>query len=89
MFMHDYYVEGSDPMGWLVALAVAGATTLPDVVLLYEVYLRAAADTESMTAALDRMAASLHRSDIPVISQEGIPLQSKDDLEAATRAVFR
>jgi hypothetical protein len=39
-FMHDYYVQGSDPMGWLVALAVAGATTLPDVVRLYEVYLR-------------------------------------------------
>lgn len=87
-FMHDYYVQGSDPMGWLVALAVAGAATLPDVVRLYEVYLRAGKDTEPMTTALDRMAASLRRSDVPVISQEGIPLQSKNDLESATRAVF-
>jgi hypothetical protein len=88
MFMHDYYVQGSDPMGWLVALAVAGATTLPDVVLLYDAYVRAATDTESISAALDRMAASLHRSDVPVISYEGIPLQAKNDLESATRAVF-
>lgn len=88
MFMQDYYVEGSDPMGWLVALAVAGATTLPDAVRLYDTYLRAGNDTEAMTAALDRMAAALGRSDVPVISYGGIPLQSKTDLEAATRAVF-
>jgi hypothetical protein len=88
MFTHDYYVEGSDPMGWLVALAVAGATTLPDVVRLYDAYLRAGTDTEAMTTALDRMAASLRRSDVPVISYGGIPLQSRKDLEVATRAVF-
>ncbi|HEX6355710.1 hypothetical protein [Actinophytocola sp.] len=85
MFMHDYYVQGGDPLGWLVALAVAGATTLPDVVPLYEAHLRA----EPATAALDRMTASLRRSDVPVISQGGVPLQSKNELEAATRAVFR
>lgn len=89
MFMHDYYVQGTDPMGWLVALAVAGASTLPDVVPLYDAHLRAGADPVVMTAALDQLVASLRRASVPVLSYEGIPLQSKNDLEAATRAVFR
>ncbi|WNI15595.1 hypothetical protein [Actinacidiphila sp. ITFR-21] len=86
---NDYYLEGSDPMGWLVALAASGAVTLPDIVKLYGAYLRAGADTDGVQAALDRMLSALKKSDVPVISPEGIPLQSKKDLEAATRAVFR
>lgn len=86
MFMHDYYVEGSDPLGWLVALAVAGASTLADVVRLYDAYLRG--DAALLAVALDRMAGALRRADVPVISYGGIPLQSKNDVEAATRVVF-
>jgi malonyl CoA-acyl carrier protein transacylase len=85
----DYYLEGSDPVGWLVALAVSGAIPLPDIMAPFGAYLRAGTGTDGVNAALDRMLSSLGNSDIPVISPEGTPLQSKKDLEVATRAVFR
>src|SRR5262249_49585132 len=46
IFMHDYYLAGSDPMGWLVALAASGAAALPDAVRLYRCYLRSGMETE-------------------------------------------
>jgi malonyl CoA-acyl carrier protein transacylase len=88
IFMHDYYLAGSDPMGWLVALAASGAAPLPDAVRLYCCYLRSGLKTAEAKAALDRVLASPNMPDVPIISPEGIPLQAKIDLEAATRAVF-
>jgi malonyl CoA-acyl carrier protein transacylase len=88
IFMHDYYLAGGDPMGWLVALAASGATALPDAVRLYCSYLRSGMETEEARAALDRVLASLNTPDVPIISPEGTPLQAKIDLEVATRAVF-
>lgn len=88
IFMHNYYLAGSDPMGWLVALAASGAAALPDAVQLYCSYLRSGMETEEAKAALDRVLASLNVPDVPIISPEGIPLQAKIDLEATTRAVF-
>jgi malonyl CoA-acyl carrier protein transacylase len=88
IFMHDYYLAGSDPMGWLVALAASGAATLPDAVRLYCSYLRSGMETEEAKAALGRVLAALNMPDVPIISPEGIPLQAKIDLEATTRAVF-
>jgi malonyl CoA-acyl carrier protein transacylase len=85
----DYYLEGSDPMGWLVALAASGAVSLPDIVELHGAYLQAGTGTDGVKVALGRMFSSLKKSDVPVISPEGIPLQSKKELEAATRAVFQ
>jgi hypothetical protein len=80
IFLHDYYLEGSDQTGWLVALAASGAATLPDVVKLCRASLSA--------DAVDRLLATLTESTAPIISPEGFPLQSKQELEAATRAVF-
>jgi len=88
IFMHDYYLAGSDPLGWLVALAASGAAALPDAVRLYCSYLGAGMKTDEAKAALDRVLASLSTPDVPIISPEGIPLQAKIDLEATTRAVF-
>jgi malonyl CoA-acyl carrier protein transacylase len=88
IFMHDYYLAGSDPMGWLVALAASGAAALPDAVRFYCSYLRSAMETEEAQVALDRVLASLNTPAVPIISPEGIPLQAKIDLEATTRAVF-
>jgi hypothetical protein len=88
MFMHGYYLAGSDPMGWLVALAVSGAAALLDVVRLYSAYLRSGTETEEAKAALDLVLASLDTPDVPIISPEGTPLQAKIDLEATTRAIF-
>jgi malonyl CoA-acyl carrier protein transacylase len=85
----DYYLEGSDPVGWLVALAASGAVSLPDIIELYGAYLRAGTGTDGAEVALEQMLSSLKKSDVPVISPAGIPLQSKNELEAATRAVFR
>lgn len=88
IFMHDYYLAGSDPMGWLVALAASGAVALPDAVQLYCSYLRSGMENEEARAALDRVLTSLKTPDVPIVSPEGIPLQAKIDLEATTRAVF-
>jgi hypothetical protein len=89
MFMHGYCLAGSDPMGWLVALAVSGAATLLDVVRLYCAYLRSGMDTAEATAALDRLLAALGTPDVPLVSPQGAPLNAIIDLEATTRAVFR
>ncbi|ROP34959.1 malonyl CoA-acyl carrier protein transacylase [Saccharothrix texasensis] len=87
-FLHDHYLAGSDPMGWLVALAASGAAALPDVVRLYAAYLRSGTGTEEAQAALDRVLASLRTPEVPVLSSAGTPLQAKIDLEATTRVVF-
>ena len=34
----DYYLEGSDPLGWLVVLAASGALSLPDIVETYAAF---------------------------------------------------
>jgi malonyl CoA-acyl carrier protein transacylase len=88
LFLRGYHLAGSDPMGWLVALAVSGAAALPDVVRLFRAYLPAGMESDEAKAALDRMLASLVTPDVPIISPEGTALQAKNDLEAATRAVF-
>ncbi|MCX5193079.1 ACP S-malonyltransferase [Streptomyces sp. NBC_00249] len=84
----DYFVEGADPTGWLVALAAAEAVPLADAMALAGAYERAGAGSQEARAALERFLTSLRKSEVPVISPEGIPLQSRKDLEAGTRAVF-
>ncbi|WP_208024450.1 ACP S-malonyltransferase [Amycolatopsis pithecellobii] len=88
MFLHGYYLAGGDAMGWLVALAVSGAATLPDVLRLYSASLRSGVDTAEAKAALDRVTAALTTPDAPIISPDGIPVRARIDLEATTRAVF-
>ncbi|MCC3767041.1 ACP S-malonyltransferase [Streptomyces sp. UNOC14_S4] len=77
----DHYLEGGDALGWLVALAVSGAVSLADVVTLYAARLR--------DDAVERMLAGLTHAAIPVVSPEGVPIQSRKDLADATRAVLR
>lgn len=84
----DYYLEGSDLMGWLVALAISGATSLATVVELHGTYLRAGVGSHEVKATLERMLSLLRNSDVPVISPDGVPLKFKMDLAAATRSVF-
>jgi malonyl CoA-acyl carrier protein transacylase len=88
IFQHDYYLAGSDPMGWLVALAASGAAALPDAVRLYRCYQRTGPETEETKTALDRMLTCLHTPQVPILSPQGTPVQAKIDLEATTRAVF-
>jgi hypothetical protein len=78
---NDCYVEGSGPMGWLVALAAAEAVTLPDAVRLYRAHLRG--------DVLEHVLSSLTDPALPVISCDGTPLRSRKDLEYATRDAFR
>ncbi|MFI9010679.1 hypothetical protein ACIGNX_25925 [Actinosynnema sp. NPDC053489] len=87
-FLHDHYLSGTDPLGWLVALAAAGSADLCDVVRLYAAHLRSGSRAAEAAAALDRVLASISAPAIPILSPEGTPLQSKTDLEAATRVVF-
>ncbi|WP_330301354.1 ACP S-malonyltransferase [Streptomyces sp. NBC_00503] len=77
----DYYLEGSDALGWLVALAVSGAISLADAVALSAARLR--------DDAVELVLSSLTSAVIAVISPEGVPVQSRKDLEDATRAVLR
>jgi malonyl CoA-acyl carrier protein transacylase len=81
----DHYIAGSDPAGWLVALAASEALPFPRAVEFYGEYRR----NGLAAAALDRMSGALKDSDVPVVSPDGIPLRSRKDLAAATRAVFR
>ncbi|TVT09229.1 ACP S-malonyltransferase [Amycolatopsis bartoniae] len=83
----DYYLAGADPLGWLVALAAAGAVPLEEIVEPYALCLRGAA-REVVESAVDRMILSLTSAELPVVSPDGVPLRSRKDLEAATRAVF-
>ncbi|MDX3456246.1 ACP S-malonyltransferase [Streptomyces sp. ME02-8801-2C] len=79
----DHYLEGGDPLGWLIALAVAGSLTPADAVVLYELY-EARAQGEEIERVLDR----LTEAEIPLVSPEGVPAQSRRDLQDATRAVL-
>ncbi|MFJ4336757.1 ACP S-malonyltransferase [Streptomyces sp. NPDC088915] len=78
---NDYYLEGSDALGWLVSLAVSGAISLADAVALSAARLR--------DDAVELVLNSVTSAVIPVVSPEGVPVQSKKDLEDATRAVLR
>jgi hypothetical protein len=80
---NDCYLEGSDAMGWLAALAASGAAPLADAVRLYRAHLDADAGS-----ALAQALSTLNDSALPVISPEGNPLWLKKDLEFVTRAIF-
>ncbi|MBM9503204.1 ACP S-malonyltransferase [Actinacidiphila acididurans] len=84
----DHYIAAGDPLGWLVALAASGAVPLATFAELYADWLRAGARTDRLRPVLDRLLSALRGSEIPVISPDGVPLQSRKDLEAATRAVL-
>jgi hypothetical protein len=91
----DHYLEGADPLGWSAALAAAGALPLRDAAQAYGQYAspqRRGAPAGDRAAgarrAVDRITAALTDAAIPVISPAGVPLQSRKDLAAATRAVF-
>ncbi|WP_329048233.1 hypothetical protein OG738_37855 [Amycolatopsis sp. NBC_01488] len=76
---NDCYLEGSDVVGWLAALAASGAARVADVVALHDVYREERPDAD-LAAALDRLLASLDRPDLPLISPAGVPLWSVKDI---------
>jgi malonyl CoA-acyl carrier protein transacylase len=77
----DHYLEGADVPGWLAALAVSGAVSLADAVTLSSEHAR--------DGAAERILNGLTAARIPLVSPEGVPIQSRKDLEDATRAVLR
>ncbi|MEU2423121.1 ACP S-malonyltransferase [Streptomyces sp. NPDC007851] len=77
----DHYLEGGDVPGWLAALAVSGALSLGDAITLSA----ARADDEETERILD----GLTGAGIPLVSPEGVPIQSRKDLADATRSVLR
>lgn len=84
---NDCYLEGSDPVGWLTALAASGAAPVADVVALHDLY-RETGTGLDLEAALDRLLSELTAPELPVVSPTGVPLWSAKDVAAATRAVF-
>ncbi|WP_410672162.1 ACP S-malonyltransferase [Amycolatopsis sp. cmx-4-68] len=84
---NDCYLEGSDPVGWLAALAASGAAPLADVVALHDLY-REIGTGLDLEAALDRLLSSLTHPELPLVSPAGVPLWSAKDIAAATRGVF-
>ncbi|UQX04026.1 ACP S-malonyltransferase [Streptomyces sp. RerS4] len=84
----DFFLEGSDPEGWLVALAASGAVPLAEAMAVGSAHAEHGHRAQETRAALQRLFFTLKPSGIPVISPEGVPVQSKKDLEASTRAVF-
>jgi hypothetical protein len=63
-------------VGWLAALAAAGAVSLAD-------------EVAPSQAAEERILDTLTEAEIPLVSPQGVPIQSKKDLADATRAVLR
>ncbi|NEA65566.1 ACP S-malonyltransferase [Streptomyces sp. SID12488] len=93
----DHYLEGGDPLGWLVALAVAGSLSPADAVVLFEQYERDEQDEQHQShearararlEAVERMLERLAEAEIPLVSPEGVPVRSRRDLQDATRAVL-
>ncbi|MEV4053547.1 ACP S-malonyltransferase [Amycolatopsis sp. NPDC049688] len=84
---NDCYLAGSDPTGWLTALAASGAVPVADVAALHELYLSGGTGLD-LEAELDRVLLALERPELPVVSPSGVPLWSAKDLAVATRAVF-
>ncbi|RSM46036.1 ACP S-malonyltransferase [Amycolatopsis balhimycina DSM 5908] len=84
---NDCYLEGSDPVGWLAALAASGAAPPADVVALHDLY-REFGTGLDLEAALDRVVSSLTSPELPLVSPAGVPLWSAKDVAAATRGVF-
>lgn len=88
----DHYLQGGDPLGWLVALAVSGAAPLAPILRLgvaYRAAHRAAGGPSgALRAALDDVLAGLTGAELPIISPQGVPVRSRGDLVTATRAVF-
>ncbi|MEU4248755.1 ACP S-malonyltransferase [Amycolatopsis sp. NPDC026612] len=84
---NDCYLEGSDPVGWLAALAASGAAPLADVVALHDLS-REIGPGLDLEAALDRLLSALTHPELPLVSPAGVPLWSAKDIAAATRGVF-
>ncbi|WP_322044532.1 hypothetical protein [Paraburkholderia sp. J67] len=84
----DCFLESSDVMGWLVTLVVSGASTLANVLDLYCNMLRVGTGNSAMQDALEQVCAGLVEPELPVISPDGVPLQGRKELEAATRALL-
>lgn len=76
----DHYLEGADTQGWLTALAVSGALSPADAVEL--AVARPRKDT------VERILSGLTGAGIPLLSPEGVPVQSRKELEETTRAVL-
>ncbi|WP_329456497.1 ACP S-malonyltransferase [Streptomyces sp. NBC_01497] len=75
----DHYLEATDTEGWLAALAAAGALSLADAVAL---------STDPGGDTVERILSGLTEGLIPLVSPEGVPVQSRKDLADATRAVL-
>jgi malonyl CoA-acyl carrier protein transacylase len=75
-----HYLEGGDVPGWLAALAVSGALSLADAVTL--------SAKQPRGDVAERILAGLTEPGIPLISPEGVPIQSRRILANATRAVL-
>lgn len=84
----DHYLEGSDPLGWLVALAISGAAPLRPILQLCVAHLTADGSPTAIQTALDDLLSCLTIAEIPVISPNGVPFRSRGDLATATRRVF-
>lgn len=83
-----HYVEATDPIGWLAALAGSGALSLQAAVDGCGAHLWPGSGSGSRSAVLDQMLAELTTADVPVIGPGGSPLRLPADLAEATSAVF-
>ncbi|MFJ8041771.1 ACP S-malonyltransferase [Kitasatospora sp. NPDC096147] len=80
----DHYLAGSDRAGWLAALAVAGALPVERA----EALLATARYGSREELAEELAEVTIGAVTVPVISPDGIPLETAKDLTAATRAVL-
>lgn len=81
------FLEGSDPLGWLIALVAGGAASPADVVdLAAQILLdRVGGSTHSLVSELS---AKLRDAEVPLLALRGTPVRARKDLQAETAAIF-
>ncbi|MCI2957556.1 hypothetical protein MN032_07625 [Agromyces atrinae] len=83
------FLDGSDPVGWLLALVAGGAVDPGDVIEL-GAHVIAPRSPESQTSDLvARLCERIRDATLPLLSPDGAPVLARHDLHAATVAVFQ
>lgn len=82
------FLEGSDPLGWLIAIVAGDAVSAGAVVELAAHLILGRADDARIATLLDRVCDQIGDARLPLLSLEGIPVVAQRDLRAETRAFF-
>lgn len=85
----DHNLAGSDRVGWLVSLAVAGSAFPASIVPLVALSFDQEPKPVQLGIELDKLISEIGDATVPVLSPDGVPLRTRRELQEATLHVFR